>query len=53
MEKQSWFDKTDTTLLYPENAPKDSFNLTNLAKIPYPLFEIKAIDKFPADIPQT
>ena len=43
--------KTDTTLLYAENALKDSYNLTNLSKIPYPLLQIKAIDKFPADIP--
>ena len=45
--------KTDTTLLYAENTPKDSYNSTNLAKMPYPLLEIKAIDKFHADIPQT
>ena len=43
--------KTDTTLLYAENVPKGSYNLTNLAKIPYPLLEIKAIDTFPTDIP--
>ena len=43
--------KTDATLLYAENAPKDSYNLTNLIKIPNPLLEIKAIDKFSADIP--
>ena len=43
--------KTHTTLLYAENVPKDSYNLTNLAKIPYPLLEIKAIDIFPTDIP--
>ena len=41
--------KTDTALLYAENAPKDSQNLTNLGKIPYPLLAIKTIDKFPAD----
>ena len=43
--------KIHTTLLYAENAPKDTDNSTNLAKITYSLLEIKVIDKFPADIP--
>ena len=43
--------QTNTTLLYAENMPRDSYSLTNLAKIPYPLLEIKPIDKFPADVP--
>ena len=43
--------KNYTTLLYDENAPKGSYNLTNLAKVPYPLLDIKAIDEFLADIP--
>ena len=43
--------KTDTTFLYVENAVKDTCKSTNLAKIPFPLFEIMAIDKFPAHIP--
>ena len=43
--------KNDNTLLYAENAPKDSYDLTNLAKMPYPLLDIKAIDEFLADIP--
>ena len=41
--------KADTALLYAENAPKDSQNLANLGKIPYPLLAIKTIDKFSAD----
>ena len=41
--------KTDTALLYAENAPKDSRNLTNLGKMPYPLLAIKTIDEFSAD----
>ena len=42
--------KTDTTVPLAENALKDSYNLNNLVNIPYPLLEIKAIDKFLADI---
>ena len=42
--------KTDTTVFLAENALKDSYNLNNLVNIPYPLLEIKAIDKFLADI---
>ena len=44
--------KTDTTVPLAENALKDSYNLNNLVNIPYPLLEIKAIDKFLADISQ-
>ena len=43
--------QTNTTLLSAENAPRVSYSLTNLAKIPYPLLEIKPTDKFPADVP--
>ena len=43
----------NNAFLYDENAPKDFYNFTNLANIPYPLLEIKVIDKFPADIFQT
>ena len=42
--------KIYTTLLYAENAPKDTDNSTNPAKITYSLLEIRVIDKFPADI---
>ena len=42
--------KTDTTVLYAENTPKVSYNLTNSAKIPCPLLEIKAIYNFLSDI---
>ena len=45
--------KADTAFLYDENAPKGFYNFTNLANIPYPLLEIKVIDKFRADIFQT
>ena len=45
--------KTNPAFLYDENAPKDFYNFTNLADIPYPLLEIKVKDKFPADIFQT
>ena len=43
--------KTDTTFLYVENAAKDTYKSTNLAKIPFLLLEIGAIDTFPARIP--
>ena len=45
--------KADTAFPYDENAPKDFYNFTNLANIPYPLLQMKVIDKFPADIFQT
>ena len=44
-------EKTDTTFLYVENAAKDTYKSTNLAKIPYLLLEIRAIDNFVAHIP--
>ena len=44
-------EKTDTTFLYVENAAKDTYKSTNLAKIPFLLLEIRATDKLPVHIP--
>ena len=44
-------EKTDTTFLYVENAAKDTYKSTNLAKIPFLLLEIRATDNLPVHIP--